>query len=318
MARPRAHHYVPVFYLKGFTSPLPRDKGFLWVYEKNKPIRKSQPVNEAHERDLYSYEDNEGTDQNLEVGLSKIESMFAPFFQQIDRGYHDFHPEESEGLAVFMALLWIRGPVGRDFVKKLSADTMKFVAKETAKDPDKFKKQYEEFLAKEGTKTKLSADEMRAFILGDDWEVEQKNHGYTLKRMFEGLPFIISLLRGKPWDVLYTEDDQYFCTSDCPVVTILPERSGVVSVGAGFGLPGVEVFFPLTKGKCLVLRDRARRSGGLITGKMVREINKFMMVGARRFIYAAEKNRAMQNVFDKIGCNSIPGINAFMREPKPK
>jgi hypothetical protein len=318
VTRPRAHHYVPIFYLKGFTSPLPRDQGYLWVYEKNKPIRKSKPINEAHERDLYSYEDNEGASQHLEAGLSKIESTFAPFFQEIDRGYHDFQPDESEGLAVFMALLWVRGPVGRDFVNRISAETMKFATKEFAKDAERFKIEYEGYLEKAGTKTKLSADEMRAYILGDDWGVEQKNHGYTLKRMFEGLPFVISLLRGKAWEVLCTEDDQYFCTSDCPVVTILPERTGVVSVGAGFGMPGVEVFFPLTKGKCLVLRDRAKRSRELISGKMVREINKFMMVGARRFIYASEKNSAMRNVFDKIGCKSVPGVNAFMREPAPK
>ncbi len=297
---------------------MPRDKEYLWVYEKNKPVRKSKPVNEAHERDLYSYVDNEGVSQHLETGLSKIESIFAPFFQEIDRGYYDFHPDEAESLTVFMALLWVRGPVGRDFVNKISSQTMESATKERAKDPERFKKEYEELLEKTGTQTKLSADEMQAYILGDDWGIEQKNHGYTLKRMFEGLPFVISLLRGKAWEVLYTQDDQYFCTSDCPVITILPERSGVVGVGAGFGMPGVEVFFPLTKGKCLVLRENAKRSNKLIPGRMVREINKFIMVGARRFIYAAEKNTAMQSVFDKIGCNSIPGVNAFMREPAPK
>src|SRR5260221_84365 len=41
----RAHHYVPVFYLKGFTSP--KDREYLWVYEQGKPMRKSKPVNEA-------------------------------------------------------------------------------------------------------------------------------------------------------------------------------------------------------------------------------------------------------------------------------
>ena len=62
----RAHQYVPVFYLKGFTSPTAKDKGFLWVYEQSKPIRKSKPVNEACERDFYAYEDDEGERRDLE------------------------------------------------------------------------------------------------------------------------------------------------------------------------------------------------------------------------------------------------------------
>jgi Protein of unknown function (DUF4238) len=68
MNAPRAHHYLPVFYLKGFTSPY---AGRLSVYEKGKPLRKSTPVNEAHRRDLYSFEDEQGHHRDFEKQLSK-------------------------------------------------------------------------------------------------------------------------------------------------------------------------------------------------------------------------------------------------------
>lgn len=131
MTTSRAHHYVPVFYLKGFTSPAATNKEFLWVYEQGKPVRKSKPVNEAHERDFYSFEDEDGTPSNLEQPLSGIESVVAPFFRVIDdTRYHRFHPEEFDALTVFIALMWVRGPSGRDLVNHLSAEVMKTVVKE--------------------------------------------------------------------------------------------------------------------------------------------------------------------------------------------
>ena len=138
--------------------------------------------------------------------------------------------------------------------------------------------------------------------------------------MFEGVPVISGILRKKAWEVLISEGDNRFCTSDFPIVTILPDKpgqAGGATIGAGFGMPGVEVFFPITKRTCLMLRDRARCRERLVLGKMVREINKFLMVGARRSIYACEKNTAMEKLFNRIGCKSVPGENAFMRDPSP-
>ena len=77
------------------------------------------------------------------------------------------------------------------------------------------------------------------------------------------------------------------------------------------------MYFPLTKRQCLVLRERVRRSGRHVFGEHVRAINKLMIIGSRRFLDAAEKNNAMEAVFNRIGCKSIPGRTAFMREPPP-
>jgi Protein of unknown function (DUF4238) len=317
MSKARAHHYIPVFYLKGFTSSAFKDKGYLWVYEKNKPVRKSTPPNEAHERDFYAFIDEEGVRQELETKLSQIESLSAPLFQAIADGHHRFSREEFEGIATFMALLWVRGPFGRELVQRISEETMKKATKEYAQDEKLFKAKYKEFLKQSGTETELSAEEMRSFILSDNWGASQESYGYTLRRMFEGWPKVIDLLEAKSWDVLLAESGQFFCTSDFPVLTILPEHGGVASIGAGFAMPGVRIYFPLSKRICLVLKDAAPPSRRLVRGVVVREINKFLMVGARRFLYHCEKNAAMEKLFNKIGCKSIPGVNAFMREPPP-
>jgi hypothetical protein len=310
----RAHHYVPVFYLKGFTSP--KDREYLWVYEQGKSVRKSKPVNEAHERDFYTYEDEDGTRRDLEQPLSGIESTMAPLFRIIDDNNFRFHPEEFAALTMFISLMWVRGPFGRDLVSQLSAQVLKSVVMEEAADPEKFKKTYDDFLQKSSTTTEISAEEIRGSLLKDDWEV-QHSPGYTLHKMFAGVPVINRILQKKDWQLLIAEGNDYFCTSDFPVVNILPDRpghAGQASIGTGFGRPGVEIFFPLTRRTCLLLKDRTRRNSKMVPGGMVREINKFLMVGARRFIYACEKNNAMEKLFNKIGCKSVPGENAFMRD----
>lgn len=149
----------------------------MWAYEQGRAIRKSKPANEAHQRDFYSFVDEHGQLRDLEQHLSQLESVLAPLFPAIEGGYHKFHPDDWYGLAFFIALLWLRGPAGIDFLNELSARTMKSIVKERAMDEEEFKKQYEEFLKSSGTKTKLSAEEMRAFLLRDDWKVEQTSHG---------------------------------------------------------------------------------------------------------------------------------------------
>lgn len=163
MSQPRAHHYLPVFYLRGFTSESPKkDIGFLWVYEKGKPPRRSKPENEAHERDFYSH-------NRTERLLSKIESVVAPFFRAVEDGYSEFHPDDWEGITCFMALTWLRGPTGRDFVNGLYEWATESAAKQLAENAEEFAKFYQRFLESSGTNTNLSAEEMRTSILSNNW-----------------------------------------------------------------------------------------------------------------------------------------------------
>ena len=53
----KKQHYVPRFYLEGFTNSLEEERGrsVLWVYEKGREPRRSAPKNEAFEKYFYEY-----------------------------------------------------------------------------------------------------------------------------------------------------------------------------------------------------------------------------------------------------------------------
>jgi hypothetical protein len=67
----KAQHYVPNFYLKGFTDR----NGSLWVYEKSQPPRQSKPKHEAHRPDYYTHTDTGERDESIEDLLEKVESQ---------------------------------------------------------------------------------------------------------------------------------------------------------------------------------------------------------------------------------------------------
>lgn len=317
MKRARAHHYLPQFYLNGFTSSELVDKGYLWVYEKNKPVRKSKPVNEAHERDLYAYKGNDGNVHDIEQALSAIESALAPLFTGISQGHHQFHPNDWKSLTLFIAMMWVRGPMGRDLVSKLCEDAMASLTRKLARDKEGFETRYQRFVENSEDTVALTAEEMRQFMLSDEWIVKQESYGATLGQMFTVAMYVADILAAKPWEVLVAPQGHFFCTTDVPVITARPDSENRAVIGFGFGVPGVHVFFPLNKIHCLTLRDRASCKGKAVKAWEVREINKFMMHGAKRFLYSPEKNPAIAKLFDKIGCESKPGVNAFMSSPPP-
>src|SRR5262245_60184309 len=107
--KPRKHHFLPVSYLRNFCS----DDGSLYAYERGKLPRKSIPKSEAHMRDLYAYEGEDGQNFEIEKILSKYESEAAPVIQEIvDRqkrkAYRHLEAQELEILRKLVALMFVR------------------------------------------------------------------------------------------------------------------------------------------------------------------------------------------------------------------
>ena len=89
--KPSAQHYVPKFYLKGFTDK----QAVLWVYERFKPKRPSKPKHEANRPDYYTHSEHGFRDESAEATLRPGDErclLIKPFysiyiFQQSGRVY---------------------------------------------------------------------------------------------------------------------------------------------------------------------------------------------------------------------------------------
>jgi hypothetical protein len=129
MNTPRAHHYVPQFYLQGFTDMTRAKKPVLWVYEKQKPTRRSTPTESGHQRDFYAFQDKDGT-KNFEVEnlLSQLEGTVAPLV-------HDAEPSEilrrKAIFAIFVALTQQRVPAARKYTRQVMRQMVEAFRKES-------------------------------------------------------------------------------------------------------------------------------------------------------------------------------------------
>jgi hypothetical protein len=308
--QPKAQHYIPNFYLKGFTDK----RGRLRVYERAQPLRESKPKHEAYRPDYYTHSDAGQRDETVEGLLKKIESLVAPIVRKLANPQYVLTAENSEYLVVFVSFMFSRVPAWREYLDRMAVAVARSVHVKTASDKTKFHQLCADFERKTG-KAVGSYEDRRKHILEGDYRLTQESAGFNLSSMMKSACFLMDELANFDYQVLYAPTGKNFWTSDSPVFTLKPENKREASVGMGFGWPGVEVYFPLNKHACLKLK-RAQGSGGFqVTGQYVDDINRLTMATATRHLYACEGLRRTARLFDERGCKVPPGQGSFMPRP---
>jgi Protein of unknown function (DUF4238) len=123
----RAHHFVPQFWLAGFTDTGEKS-GTLWVTDiKRKKQFRCKPSEVGHRRD-FNRIDNPGLDDPLAIEklFSRVESKVAPLFKTLfveKRGPRD--STELGFLVEYMAIQVIRVPSFRAILKGLANSFLK-------------------------------------------------------------------------------------------------------------------------------------------------------------------------------------------------
>jgi Protein of unknown function (DUF4238) len=108
MAAAKKHHYVPVFYQKGFADA----EGLLWVYDRKlKTYKHLHPKIICREEDLYTVRpDNAPRDRRIETDvLAPIDGDAASIIRKLVPGVA-LGKEETARLALFIALQRSRLP----------------------------------------------------------------------------------------------------------------------------------------------------------------------------------------------------------------
>ena len=288
----------------------------LWVYEKGKAPRASTPREEAHENYYYTYQDESGTQKTVEEKFAEIESEIAPVFTKLDDRRYFFSPEEKESMAIFLALMFTRVPMGRDFIDRLYASVTREQVLKVAQDESNFNTVYESYCRdEERSPSRAEMEKIRKFALSGKYQVTQESRGWNIAKIFQVALTTAPLLLQLNWRVLHSDSENTFVTSDNPLFTIRREDPAYAVLGCGFGMPGVEAYFPFGPRSCLRMTKLQEEGTALIPGRKVRFINKALMPCARRFLYAQEKSDKLADLFTKNGCKLVYGVNAFAPPP---
>ena len=264
-------HYVPQFYLKGFSINSLNTNSFVYVYDKKFakgiPPKQLKSVSSICKEIFYYKQTREG-DDDVEKRLSNIESQIAPIIKHIKDNINKgiALSEKKKVLLAFMIGLSVtRVPSFRNPVRKAFQWGLERVIDDIKRNP----KNKEEELIKEMPEG--------SFIAQDQC---------SLRSMAEMAGFIAKTAFKKPFEFLLP-CGTIFITSDNPVLHFGDQNMGV-------GHPLSCVFFPLRKDIGLLCNPRGKDMNiRQLAKKEVKEINKEIVYKADRYVICDRQSEVL-------------------------
>jgi hypothetical protein len=284
MPQKRRHHYVPQFYLRGFTDPATPagQTPYLWVLDKaTGAIGRRAPQNLAHEIGFYAITTSEGVDfETLENELSHIESRAA--FEL--RRYLSAAPGErgaiQPDLAIFISWLAARVPAFRRAAAEQWSDFLSAAAHgetDIPDDPD-FRCVLRE---RAGTSVRaLPLTEALGAIRTGAWLPILSSSQYAEVLRVQVWYFRFKHFPALAWTFLTAPDGFAFVTSDRPVVWQVPGAEPSDDPGA-LQHPEVQLTVPLNPRHALLGTPKPPSPS---FGISVPEVNRRTIDSAEKFV----------------------------------
>jgi hypothetical protein len=322
--RSRRHHYVPEFYLKSFgIKEDSANKGRLWRFERGASVPIAVPPRRAAVEIDYN---------TVALPSGERTDVFEKFLSTVETGVNSILPNaictegrvlnhvEREKLAFFIVISMLRVPESRNRINKLRADIAEMSMHTAARVPGRFESLMEEVEARTGKKPGATPQQVREFILGRKYRIKVPSI-VSLDMMFREAKELWPVIFHMQWNVLTTDSDDLFFTSDNPVVYVNPHAGGFW--GGALLDVGVELTFPISPRRCLVathdalLRQKAaacstpQEVGHLISSTpvkmnydtasnvIVREINRRTVRRATRWVFSSTNNVGLQRFMEK-------------------
>ena len=211
----KRHHYLPQFYLQGFTGA----DGLLCLFDREtKTFRKQAPVITAFENDFYTTTDRQGAKSDgLEKMFSKLECAARGVITRLDArqtGWRD--EQERVSFAIFLALFYSRTPAFHKEQTALAEQLYRSWMK--ANHPTaEITAQWCEEMAKETGEPvdKETAAELFKAVRDDDYDVEIPRQ-HIIRLMGDAALHLARVLLTLNWSFVIAPPDLAFITSDAP------------------------------------------------------------------------------------------------------
>lgn len=253
---PKRQHFVPKFYLEGFTSG-----GLLAVFDRSSgEIRKQQPRDTAVVGHLYTFEDHQDRKRyDLEVLFSHIEEDAAPILRSLVQGER-LSSKDRESFALFLGLAAVRTPAAIAEASSIYAGFVKAQSRLTLTDERKVLELLKEMNGSNSDEAMQRKDAHAVAKMAREGSYDvQVDGGYALGRSLKVWHVVAKELFKKDWMVVHTSDDnQSFLTSDSPIVLT---STTARNLPIGYGSSHSQILFPLTSKCALIASGASGRTG---------------------------------------------------------
>ncbi|MBL7131062.1 MAG: DUF4238 domain-containing protein, partial [Candidatus Omnitrophica bacterium] len=244
----KRHHYIPVFYLNGFTNK----NGCLYIYDKvDKPVFESSPEGIAYENHYFSFMTPHGErdSETVENNIMLLEGEFARVVKKI-HNCEDLTVDDRIVFALFMASMIVRIPNMRDNIRKSTGETIKHISVFMASHKENFERMMEKYERDTGKQIGMNVEELRQWMKNPD------NYDVTVDKQY-AIAMALSLLENfarvffqMKWAFLRATDDYKYMTGDNPLQYIDPTHNPRSFYGVGLANKNIEVSLPLSKEIC--------------------------------------------------------------------
>lgn len=285
----RNHHYIPQFYLRGFTL---QKKSPITVFDLgNQKIVKTNPRNICSQRD-YNRIDLDGTNPNaIEDIYSGFESKAARSIRELEQGA-PFSGKNRDIIFNLIALLAVRSPQQREKLREAHEASLKalmglILSTEKNWESTKSKMIENGRSIDEGT----TYAELKCFQEKNDYKIILDNN-YNVKSELESMNAVLQSLPKRNWVLIKTQKvDEHFITSDNPVVLDnfkIPNENNFYDNLVGFELSNTNVMFPLTKNLLLLGSFNGKEGAIFAERDAIASLNRIVLNHACKQLYASK------------------------------
>lgn len=304
----RRQHYVQRAYLGHFVSTDSADKGGIWVYDKkgNSP-RLQATLTSGLEKNIYTVKHPKAPAPDmLEEMFTKIESIGYPVIKELATNpkKRTLSAEDIGRLAGYLAAAHFRVPRNIDAAKQLMEAVFFELMKETARNPEKLKVAWESAQRKITGKA-LSEDDVKDLL--EDPERHVKVKADRLAALLLNLRLndpVGRILLTMNWAICDAPKDSFFVVGDSSLTVFARKAEGTAIFGGGFGLPQVQIHFPVSPTRCLYLSHGKPPQYFRPAKEAVTEVNRRSIAQAERFAFAPYKSNRIQKIIEEFASSS--------------
>lgn len=290
---PKKHHYVPQFYLKGFSM----DKNNLWVLNKksddNQNIKKITTKAIAFENNFYTYKSIDKTKETLEDLFCQMERLASDVIKKISDG-HEINQQEKADLSVFISFLWLRTPKSKKRMNDMTTNLHEQISRKSiAMTPNENLK---EFFKKRGKDlSDKEIDELKEFATDEKKSKFTLNipQNYWIKEMLQLGMDISPAFQICDWEFCVSDKPFAFITSDNPFM-LIPSKPVDPFYGLGLLTDGAKKVIPLNSKICLVMhepKENPQNKYREVDKDYFRMINNFTYKNAQRFVFSPDEGK---------------------------
>lgn len=287
MSIPRKHHFIPKFYLAGFTAS-GRDDDKLFVHDKSTGrVWQSSLADAGSEKDFYMLElDDEGDPAAVEKLLSMVEASGsnAIRFLAAQERVPDGHILAD--MATFFGALAVRTPHIFGAIDNWWEQICKALAWYQTESRESWAAVVQE-AGKKDMVIKTSWEDMKSFVQSGEYEITL-DQNTKMRLLLTMLPVAAAIMAGRRWSLSRVADHESpsLICSDRPIWVswIEPERMGCLP--PAIGAPGTRLVIPVSRRLLLWGTYEEPLPTTDLDSVDVGTFNLVTAVAANRFVYS--------------------------------